>query len=248
MKQIVMPLLLFAVAMPSVWAQGNEWTGFYAGGHLGYGFGESKVDVSLGGNWAIESELLTDKLRHDWSKDLEPRGALGGLQVGYRYQLPGSKFLLGVEAAASWLDVSDRSRQTSGSKSNYDSLKFIDLDSTQVLRTKAGFATERTLYYVTAGWAWGQATMGFEVLAKNGYSKAGNAKKTLDGFTLGFGVEHRITQQLSLCADYSYSDYGRITYETASRPGNTWAEYDYREKVSQDLSLHQINIGLNYSF
>jgi len=256
MNQIVMPLLLSAVAMPSVWAQGNEWTGFYAGGHLGYGFGESKVDVSLGGSWGLGPQVANDYLEKAWSKDLSPSGAVGGLQAGYNYQLPGSQVVLGLEGAASWLDASDSKRRMTYLAPvlpvdvGFDSRLSIDVERTLALRAKAGFIVDRTLYYGTVGWSWARAEMGFEILSTNGYSRMGGGTKTLDGFTIGLGVEHRITQQLSLRADYSYSDYGRVSYETAYRPGSTGGPpaFNYAEKVSQDLSLHQINIGLNYSF
>ncbi|NNU80969.1 porin family protein [Halovulum dunhuangense] len=64
------------VAAPA--PMGSDWTGFYAGGNLGYGFGEA----TPGG-------------------DLD--GVIGGLQAGYNYDL--GNFVLGAEADLSLADL-----------------------------------------------------------------------------------------------------------------------------------------------
>src|SRR5258708_3154753 len=65
-----------------------DWTGFYVGGHVGYTRGHAEVTVA-------------DPDPIQFSKSF---GSLaGGLQGGYNYVLP-SRFLLGVEADASFLN------------------------------------------------------------------------------------------------------------------------------------------------
>jgi high affinity Mn2+ porin len=67
---------------------GFDWTGLYVGGHVGYTRGNAQVTVS---------EAAPDNFRNSFG------GMIGGLQIGYNYVLP-SRFLLGVEADASFLN------------------------------------------------------------------------------------------------------------------------------------------------
>src|SRR5690606_9296591 len=62
-----------------------SWTGFYAGGHVGYGWSYLSGTDPTGGS----------------SADL--RGWLGGLQLGYNYQM--GRFVIGIEGDYSWAGV-----------------------------------------------------------------------------------------------------------------------------------------------
>src|SRR5262249_8093654 len=66
-----------------------DWSGFYVGGHVGYRRGNAQV-------------TLADPDPTNFS---HPFGSLtGGLQGGYNYVLP-SRFLLGIEADASFMNA-----------------------------------------------------------------------------------------------------------------------------------------------
>src|SRR5260370_11335094 len=65
-----------------------DWTGFYVGGHVGYSRGNARVTLA---------DPDPTHFGHSF-------GSLtGGLQGGYNYVLP-SRFLLGIEADASFLN------------------------------------------------------------------------------------------------------------------------------------------------
>lgn len=254
MKQLVIPAaMVIAASMSTASAQTANWSGPYIGGHLGYAFGKSDVDVTLGNDWLVENPVLQRDVTNGWSSTLTPKGLVFGVQAGYNHQAS-NNVVLGVEVGATGLSADESKRRRTVysvmGALTYDSQTKIDVEQMYTLRARAGITQGRTLFYATAGWAWARADMDFEVLSSGGYSKAGGGTKTLDGYTLGLGVEHRISSQLSLRADYSYTDLGRASYYTAYRPGSTFMPpgFNYSERFRQDFNLHQINIGLNYSF
>src|SRR3954464_4507439 len=63
-----------------------DWTGFYIGGHVGYGWGQKDLRHTFGPNAPSTTQ-----------------GFLGGGQVGYNYQI--GQYLLGVEADGSWSGI-----------------------------------------------------------------------------------------------------------------------------------------------
>ena len=62
-----------------------SWTGFYVGGNVGYGWGDT------------DGVLLPSS-----SMD----GVFGGLQGGFNYQFPATGFVIGIEADYQWADIS----------------------------------------------------------------------------------------------------------------------------------------------
>src|ERR1700752_2074298 len=64
-----------------------SWTGLYLGGHFGPAFGNSQVNDPAGP--AI------------FGNNVRTTGALGGVQVGYNWQIPNTAFVVGAEADAS---------------------------------------------------------------------------------------------------------------------------------------------------
>jgi len=72
-------------AAPALWS----WTGFYAGAHMGGGFGNSLFSDPAG------ASIYGDSVRSP--------AALGGAQAGYNWQVPNTNWVFGVEADVSAL-------------------------------------------------------------------------------------------------------------------------------------------------
>lgn len=106
-----------------------DWSGFYAGVNLGYGWSE----YELGGVFTIE--------------DID--GILGGAQVGYNHDFGG--FVLGAEGDFQFSDMS-REATFAGTTAS------VGIDSFGTVRARAGLAVDRFLPYVTGGLAWANGT------------------------------------------------------------------------------------------
>ncbi len=127
-----------------------NWTGFYFGGHLGYGWGDvGAADVD---------------------------GFLGGLQVGYNWQLS-PNFVFGVEADISGTDMNNPAP--------------AHVDYLGTLRARIGYTWDRTMLYGTGGLAWNRAAVG-------------GVHDTDTGYALGLGVEWAFAPNWSTKIEYMY--------------------------------------------
>jgi outer membrane immunogenic protein len=104
-----------------------NWTGVYAGGHVGYGWGQA--DGSNTG-WGVAD---TD-------------GWFGGGQVGVNYQFA-PNWVWGVEADISGGDISGRS-------SSSPSTRPFKTDMLGTARLRLGYTVDRVMFYGTGGLAW----------------------------------------------------------------------------------------------
>lgn len=165
-----------------------DWSGFYIGAQAGYGWGESKHFWDFGpeetNNYTID-------------------GFVGGGTFGYNFQI--DQIVLGAEADISYADI-DGSGDTSGGwgcgSGCYTEVKWYG-----TVRGRLGFAFDNFLPYVTGGYAFGKAGAGFEDDNDN------NGTDTIDGYTVGGGLEYGVTENISLKAEYLYVDLGDFVFQ-----------------------------------
>jgi outer membrane immunogenic protein len=148
------------------------WTGFYVGVNAGYGWSDNGNDdtrfrlgadsVFLGSNPGV----VTFRDNND-----EADGFLGGVQVGYNWQVtPGTGFVWGVEADIQGIDLDHGSRssafrfdRTAGVvaddvlASDFVAVRnsASSLDYFGTVRGRLGYAFDRLLVYGTGGFAYG---------------------------------------------------------------------------------------------
>jgi len=115
---VVAPVAAPAPVLPS-------WTGFYAGGQLGWGLGESEIDIG------------------DLSFDEDDDGVIYGVHAGYDYDF-GNNWVLGGELAWNRIDFS---------ASFVDDVE-VDFDNVVRLMGRGGYSFGDTLAYVTGGATW----------------------------------------------------------------------------------------------
>lgn len=104
-------------------ASAFNWSGFYAGANVGYGFGRAQ----LSGNAVL---------------DVDINGVLGGVQAGYNHDFGG--FVLGVEGDFQFADL--KYSETVGATTST-----FSVDRFGTIRARAGLAVDRFLPYVTGG-------------------------------------------------------------------------------------------------
>ena len=90
-------------APPTAIATVYNWSGFYVGGHVGYGWGDvdATVVTTNGTAFPVGTALATTSMK----------GILAGGQVGYNFQI--SQFVLGIEAEGSLSSIDGSSRSYS---------------------------------------------------------------------------------------------------------------------------------------
>lgn len=159
-----------------------SWTGFYVGANVGYGQGPVTETVLFNGTSL-------------GSAGVNPKGFIGGAQVGYNYQFD-NRFVLGVEAD---FDLSAQSGSIAG----------VDVKYTRIgtVRGRVGYAYDRWLPYLTGGYAFGRVT------ASTGGITAGENR---NGWALGAGVEYALNQSWSVKGEYLYVDLGKTTENLGS--------------------------------
>ena len=166
-----------------------DWTGFYLGGHVGYGtgsFGPGTNPLPLQGVFVPHSVT----------------GLIGGYQAGYVRQLS-NRVVLGLEADVSF-----------GSQTDIPRLVPAPFDTTvdylATARGRLGYAMGTWMPYVTGGIAWGSAHVALNDL---GAITPPKRYLTHPGWTAGLGVEVAVGGNWTAKAEYDYIDLARRTYD-----------------------------------
>jgi outer membrane immunogenic protein len=243
---IGMILIVMAIAASGVNAQAQQpytWAGLYLGVNAGYGWGEKTgdrtADAGLGAG-AIRAVPI--------SFGLEPDGLFAGGQIGYNWQT--GMVVYGFEADFQASNIHDRLTVnlptgviTAPSISNAAER----LRSFGTVRARLGVTpTERALYYVTGGFAYGRVDSRADVCfplfngSCDGYF-SGSLKDTRTGWTIGGGAEYALDHNWALKIEYLYLDLGSDTLRLTD-PFIPGAFLDYRFEHTDQT----VRIGLNY--
>jgi outer membrane immunogenic protein len=161
-----------------------DWTGFYIGGHVGWGW------IDLDGAFdEDDGDNFPDDGGGDF--DLNDDDLLGGFQAGYNWQM--DQFVLGIEGDISFVDWNDKLE-------NGDEAVSFDTDLLVSLRARAGFAVDNLLFYATAGGAWTDTN--FE--AQDGDDDSSDADLDDIGLVVGAGAEVAFNEHWSVRAEGLY--------------------------------------------
>ena len=163
-----------------------SWTGFYVGGHVGYLWGDVDVEHAE----ALPAAAATGG---------PTNGVVGGILGGANWQT--GPLVFGGEADIGWSNAH-------GNGALPSSAEFFEykIGWTSHVRARIGYDFGGTLVYVAGGLAVAHAVVQ-EIepvtLSVNG---------TFSGGSIGAGVEHAFTRQISGRVEYLYDDFGHKTY------------------------------------
>ncbi len=158
--------------------QFDTWSGFYVGPQAGY----------LENNSDIKIPLVPITL------DADASGPAVGAIAGYDKQY--GRWVFGIEGDISAVDVSHNA--SIGAADDRGKLNTV-----AHLRARAGITWKRVLVFVAGGLALAdyEGTAGF-----------GGAKvvrdKTIDGYSIGAGIEYALSDQIRVRGEYIFDDYG----------------------------------------
>jgi len=247
-----------------------SWTGWYVGGNVGYGWKDPTVNFIP--NDPVSFNFTCGSVPVDTCAppaSFRIGGALGGLQLGYNWQINQS-WLLGFETDF------DASRIKGTGTSGFimatlpasfqigENIKWFG-----TIRGRVGYlATNNLLLYGTGGLAYGRIdeNAGLSTFGSGGgfgfayvctlvvapavpNCFAGNSSRMATGFTTGSGVEYRLSQNLSTKAEYLYVNLGHgntfnVVAQTAFggfTPSSFTAAYS-------KVDFNVVRVGLNYQF
>jgi outer membrane immunogenic protein len=204
------------------------WTGFYIGAHVG-GFW---ADIN---NRDMDGYLLGTTA---WGNN-NNSGVFGGGTVGYNYQT--GAFVFGVEAdfggaglTGNWNNGSIIAAGNNGYLwAKNDASFYADVTG------RLGYAAGPALFYVKGGWAYldTNLSVGGHLDGVDWSVNTGS----LDGWTIGGGIEYMWSPSWSVKAEYLYFDFGRNHADWVDPTGLDW-------RFDRDLTINSFKVGLNYHF
>jgi outer membrane immunogenic protein len=159
-----------------------NWTGFYVGAHIGYGWADfSGVDPVVG--------ILSDSA--------SASGFIYGGQVGFNYQM--GSWVFGIEGDFSFGDIKWDESFLLGLATGE-----AKVDRIITVAGRIGYAFDRTLIYGKFGGAWTHEEYRFALL---GATATGSVDRT--GWMFGVGLEYAFLGNWTAKVEYNYLDMGR---------------------------------------
>jgi len=201
------------------------WRGFYLGIEGGAGWGSAtQTDVSpfTSGSYNVS-------------------GGLVGGTIGWNSQFDSWVFGLEGDGSGAWIKGSTPGTDpVSGTCGGATPQCRSNLEALGTFRGRVGFAFERFLPYVTGGVAVGSLHGSEGDVVANAAAGAGTA--TVAGWTVGFGVEAKITPNWSAKVEYLHVDLGNHAIFTDSFVGFPPLPESIR------FTSEIVRAGLNYRF
>ena len=211
----------------------TTWTGFYVGAHVGGAWADMQTTDIRGWDYPY---TIGDK----WNN--VSTGVIGGGQVGYNYQT--GAFVFGVEADFGGIGLSHNTTPYGGYVDYFSSIKdgfYTDVTG------RLGYAAGPALFYVKGGWAYYDGavsiTDNFGMLWGfcTGFSTCHASASGLSGWTLGGGIEYKMSPSWSVKGEYRYFDFGSVTTNWVDVYAAPWS-------FKHQLTADAVTVGVNYSF
>jgi len=204
----------------------TPFSGFYAGVNIGFGglgFNATDLDDDLFSAPGNENNAFGNAFN-------------GGVQIGYNYAVDNMVYGIEADIQASGFDESSEQKVDGHFVSS-------EWNWFSTIRGRVGFTSGDTLFYGTAG----LAIVDYSLCAfQNGPGCAvptdpstAAVSETKVGYTIGAGVETKLSDHWSLKGEYLYVD-----------AGSTTVAYDVpnNEKLEFNNEAHIFRFGLNYAF
>lgn len=238
MKMIAFATAAALCALGAGAASAQDWTGYHAG-----------VKIGLAGDqftYPFEADIPPVDVTGEAS--LNSSGFVGGAQFGYDWQFS-NRWVLGFEADLNTSNVtgeiSVNGAATGGISGDLTAGVGSELDYFGTARARLGYAYERLMPYVTAGYAFGDVSTGYDLTVNSGgsvlFAAADSVTTNESGWTVGAGLEYRFADNLSLNTEYLYVDLGESNLIDTPVGGGS-AVLDVK------TDFHVVRVGLNYHY
>jgi len=252
-KPAAAPPLMYAKAPPP--DTYSSWTGFYVGGNAGGAWGNFDPSTTTPSGGAL---LAVDvpQVNNAGQQSIKPSAFTGGLELGYNWQA--GTFVYGLEANAESFHLSGSSSSgkilfASAIGGSCPINCFIvnssaHTDWLATVRGRFGVAVNNWLLFATGGAAFTTLNGDFVFAPSTIAVETASISRFRSGYTIGAGVENRLSSNWSVKAEYLFVDFGRI-----STTSNNWLNgvVAFPGQVfthSLDLKANIELVGLNYHF
>jgi outer membrane immunogenic protein len=188
-----------------------NWTGLYVGAHVGAAWGDFL-------RTADDGTVLNDYNNTSW---------MAGGQAGYRWQF--NNFVLGVEVSGAGTDIDARAPCPSASFTCHTSVDWLFLAGGQ-----AGLAFDRTLLYISGGYA-ATRTSTSSIPFFAGF----NSSSDHGGWYIGGGIDFGFAPNWTIGVEYAHAE-----FESKRYADPTAANIPYTVDPQIDL----VRVKLNYRF
>ena len=242
-----------------------SWTGFYVGANGGYSWGRSRTDVSFF-NTGTGAPIAPPAGSGTTAK-FDRNGGIAGAQGGYNWQ--SANWVFGIEGDLQWSGekgsaIYNCAGVAPAGGACLPGLTFLPagglagttltidqkLQWFGTVRGRIGIlATPKVLFYGTGGLAFGEikttGTMTGFTAAGAPIASIGSTSTTRAGWTVGAGVEGKITREWSAKLEYLYMDLGTFSSGpfTLAPVGSAIGA-----NVSSRFTDHILRAGFNYQF
>ncbi len=226
-----------------------NWTGFYLGGNVGYGWSHrdftNTITATLGDIQRSGSNSGND----------DGRGWLGGGQVGFNYQFLGS-WVAGIEA-----DI-DAAHITSSTSACFTGVTAVcgtrdtNIKDFGTVRGRLGYAFNNVLLYGTGGWAWGHGNNTTQITCVGAGCPGTSVLPTSpapvsidinpSGWAAGGGVEWAFLPNWTLRAEYLHLQFDGIKEDASIQA--IVAPVFLTTHVSSNTGVDLVRVGVNYLF
>jgi|tagenome__1003787_1003787.scaffolds.fasta_scaffold20963899_3 opacity protein-like surface antigen len=174
-----------------------DWTGFYAGAHVGAGFSYR--------NWTLVEGSTTEA---------GDAVMLGG-QLGYNMQF--GRWVTGIEADGSWGNLKDESLCPDGPNTCWTKQKWL---STATARL--GYAFDPALFYFKGGVAFTKTDFFKTAQIPSALDERGDGSRS--GWVFGAGMDYALANNWILRLEYDYLDFGARSVAMSNIQTGAFAE------------------------
>ena len=181
----------------TTYAADTSWTGFYAGGHGGYGWGSMSYEIDL--------SPFTNP---------DPKGWVGGAHVGYLWQYGNVAGGLEVDYSVADIKNSQSAELAPGGPSIGLKTKFDTLAS---VRGRGGIILGEMFVYATGGLGFGKSQTSVNFCATDCVTLASSAENHW-GWVLGGGLELKPMSNIVIGAEYLHYDFGTQQHNFGLNP------------------------------
>jgi outer membrane immunogenic protein len=193
-----------------------SWTGFYLGGNIG---------------GARATSTLSDNLSNV-SLDRDQKGFIGGVQIGYNYQV--GSLVLGVEWDFDWTSL-DASGVVTIPGLGGAFQGSVDTEWIATLAGRIGLALDRTLVYVKVGGGWVRSEASVTQLTTGSTLTASH---TNGGWLVGAGFEYAFAPNWT----------AKFEYEFLGLADKTFPGFVGTRALELEHDVQQVKVGINFKF